>query len=530
MKLKPVPYNRAELLSDIKKGEIQIPQFQREFVWSVAETVALLDSILKDYPTGSFIFWRTKERFRTLDFGGEQFPKPEKGEYINYVLDGQQRLTSIYACTTGKTINNKDYSKIVVDLDASEEDESVVLLEKDKKAGRVYIPMADLVSPRRIRQGNYTDKHLDKIDQYGKILNNHPFSVIEFKHGDLSVATEVFTRINVRGKPLDTFQIMVAKTYDAERNFDLADKTRELLADFEKVGYGTVPRETVLRTVSAILSGDCGKKAIFALHKDEFINAWDSAASALKSAIDHFRNVYQIKASRLLPYYDLLVPFAYFFHQGGKQAANADEYLTDFFWRCSLTERYSFASETKLTQDIKKMDSIHAGELPAYEEPLPLTLEWIIAKGQFKINHSFIKAILCLYAGAEPRDFDKHNKKVSVGNDTLLRGNSKNYHHFFPKGYLRKQPLQQDAKHLANHVLNITIVSEKLNKRDIGAKPPSVYMKTFADKNNQISETMRSHLIDDLKEFGVFTDDLRTFCHKRAERVIAEIKGRVIIP
>ena len=82
----------------LKKGQIKIPQFQRNFVWSVSDSAKLMDSIIKGYPIGTFIFWRTKEQLRSVrNLGNITLPNSEDGEYVDYVLDGQQRLTSLFA-------------------------------------------------------------------------------------------------------------------------------------------------------------------------------------------------------------------------------------------------------------------------------------------------------------------------------------------------------------------------------------------------------------------------------------------------
>lgn len=83
------------LLGDIAKGLVKIPRFQREFVWSREKSAALIDSILRGYPIGTFILWRTKETLRAVrDIGNALLPAAPAGEYVNQVLDGQQRLTS----------------------------------------------------------------------------------------------------------------------------------------------------------------------------------------------------------------------------------------------------------------------------------------------------------------------------------------------------------------------------------------------------------------------------------------------------
>ena len=88
-----------DLISDIKKGEIKIPQFQRKFVWKEQQAIKLLDSISNNYPTGSLLFWRTSTKLATeRDIGDFRLPETDDLSPTNYVLDGQQRLTVIYSC------------------------------------------------------------------------------------------------------------------------------------------------------------------------------------------------------------------------------------------------------------------------------------------------------------------------------------------------------------------------------------------------------------------------------------------------
>lgn len=88
-----------ELIGDIKKGEIKIPQFQRKFVWKEEQAINLLDSISNNYPTGSLLFWKTSTKLATeRNIGDFRLPETDDLSPTNYVLDGQQRLTVIYSC------------------------------------------------------------------------------------------------------------------------------------------------------------------------------------------------------------------------------------------------------------------------------------------------------------------------------------------------------------------------------------------------------------------------------------------------
>ena len=90
-----------QLLQRITDGEIRIPAFQREFVWEPDRVQFLMDSIFKGYPIGTVLFWRTKEKLSyDRDLGPFTLPEPKKEYPIDYVLDGQQRLTSIFSTFT----------------------------------------------------------------------------------------------------------------------------------------------------------------------------------------------------------------------------------------------------------------------------------------------------------------------------------------------------------------------------------------------------------------------------------------------
>jgi hypothetical protein len=244
--------------------------------------------------------------------------------------------------------------------------------------------------------------------------------------------------------------------------------------------------------------------------------------------VDYFRSFYRIPVSQLLPYNALIVPFAYFFyHHKDKPTGDAQKYLQDFFWRVSLGTRYSSGLETKLAQDVKKIDNILNGELPRYEWAINISSEFIQENGGFSAGKSYVKALLSLYAYFLPKSFID-DSLVNISNYWLKQANSKNYHHFFPKAYLNKKLDWEYKEFWINHILNITIVDDYLNKREIGSKPPSQYMKKFARKNGELAETMKSHLINDLDKFGVWTNDYEVFLDQRGKAVSRELKKRII--
>lgn len=558
MKL-PEPQTRtySSLIAEIEKGQIKIPQFQRDFVWTIQKSASLLDSIVKGYPIGTFIFWRTKGRLRSIrNLGGVALPESEEGESVDYVLDGQQRLTSLYACLKGITINRAgekrkdDFSKIYIKLESEEHDQIVIWdrlqlltpeqvelvtkvgvdkdlsempIEGDKN--KSIISVGELLVGDFTVLGSYPEKYHDKLKQYKNRIESYQYSIIQIKDTPIDIATEIFTRINVGGKPLSLFEIMVAKTFDHERDFDLSEKFEGLIDNLKPHNYETISDAIVLQVISIILSSECKRQVILRIEKKEFIDVWDKAIDSIERAIEYFKNYYRIPVSKLLPYNALIVPFAYFFFKHpDKPTGDKQKYLEDYFWRCSLSGRYSSSVESKLAQDIKRIDEILKGELPTYDWAIDTSKEFIIKNGWFSAGRSYIKAILCIYAYFQPKSFND-NSIVNISNYWLKQANSKNYHHFFPKSYLKKQGKDEDD---INHILNITIVDDFLNKKEIGSKPPSVYMEKFKKTNKNLQSTMETHLIEDLDTFGVFNDDYDAFFKQRASVVSREIEKRII--
>lgn len=531
--LENAPKNYATLITEIATGQVKIPQFQRQFVWDKVASAKLIDSMIKGYPIGTFIFWRTDEELRSVrNIGNIKLPVQGKGEFVNYVLDGQQRITSIFAAIKGEVIDRdngktEDFSSIYVDLTVPKEGE-VIITDVQNRRAQDFIKLTQLMEGDFSFLASFTKEKQEKIQNYQNILKGYSFNVINLKDATIDVATEVFTRLNVGGRALTLFEIMVAKTYDGSLNFDLADKYNHLKLELAKANYEDIPAATVLQVVSMFMVKDVKRSTILNLKKSEFIAMWDTTTDCIKKAVDFFRG-YGVVVSRLLPYPALIVPFAYFFFKNKRNpVGTTKKMLEDFFWRASLGVRYSSGVEGKLTQDVSKIDKIIEGTLPTYEWSVDVSIDQLKNPqwGAFATGRSSIKAILCLYAMHKPKSFD-NNQDVIIDNSWLKVSTSKNYHHFFPKAYMRKN--YSDMSYwLYNHILNITIVDEFLNKGKIKAKAPSMYMKSFIRENEEIQQTMKTHLIGNFDHFGIFTDDYMKFFNKRAKWVNKELEKRII--
>ena len=87
-----------KLIHKIEEGEIKIPAFQRGWVWEQFQVIDLLDSVYRDYPMGSLLFWNSRHQLNSVrNVAGIKLPNRDINYPVSYVLDGQQRISSLYA-------------------------------------------------------------------------------------------------------------------------------------------------------------------------------------------------------------------------------------------------------------------------------------------------------------------------------------------------------------------------------------------------------------------------------------------------
>lgn len=305
--LQPENHNKKyeSLFNEIDTGQIKLPMFQREFVWEKEQSAKLIDSIIKGFPIGTFIFWKTREELRSYkNVGNYTLPDTPNGDYVQYILDGQQRITSLYAIRKGIRINKDgkevDYKDIFIDLVMSpESDESLTTTDTPSAddSGR-YISVHRLLTSQISDLFDEFDRRtLTTIEIYKARLVNYDFSTITIKDYPIEIACEIFSRINTGGKSLTIFEIMVAKTYDESRSFDLAHKFETLRDGSEEekrcladAKFDTLPESVVMQCVAAIVSKAVRGRDILKIKRDGFIDAWPIMVDALFSTVDFIRD------------------------------------------------------------------------------------------------------------------------------------------------------------------------------------------------------------------------------------------------
>lgn len=444
----PYPQNLCygDLEDGIDSGTIMVPPFGHDFVWPLEKAASLVDSILKGYPIGSFILWQTRESVQSARYVGGIAPsKAQSTPCVRYILDGQQRITSIYAAVKGVKIGGVDYSKIYVDLTASGAG-AVVITDIANRSD------ADVISVKAMLEGGAAaqEQYASKIDEYREAFKNLLLVCITVQDAAQDAAAEIFARINSGNRPLfgsisddglsarhgaagqgtrgkwkrvdlsakykelindlimgelnsvdweTVFETMAAKTYDAWGRFSLHDKCDTLLSELKDAGYGVLSREAVLQSMAICLKRECKKKVILRLDSDAFINSWDSISCAFMRAAKYCKTALDVGAPRLLPHDALLVPLTYWFYKYQRTpSADEQKYIADYFWRAVLTLRFESGAEAKLAQDIKRMDAIAQGKQPRYDTPVDISAEGLAVNGDAAGRIPLLKGMLCLLA------------------------------------------------------------------------------------------------------------------------------------
>ncbi len=522
--IKPETYQYPELISKIEQGLIKIPAFQREFVWSMDKTLFLLDSISRRYPIGTFLFWQSSDFINALrNIGSLNLNDPPSGYPVQYVLDGQQRVTSLYAALRSAHVNRQHY-RICADLDSYEQSEEVFFArEPDDER---FILLSDLLGDDYGPLfASLTSTRQKRFNDIRTTFLNYPFSVTLVEGGNLDIVCDLFERINNTGVELSVFDLLVARTWlpiDEDGGFDLRAALDELRETVDDVNFSNIPEAVIAQLAGALIKHDCTRKAILSIGREEMRVTWPKLADSFCSAVDFVRKKLRIATSRLLPYPSLLLPLAYFFFRNGKRNpdGNQSSWLMRYFYLNGFSGRLSSGTQSKLTDDLRILDSWVAGEAVIFNVPVSITAI-DIQNTPLQLSNAYCKSLLCLLSANKPLDF-RDGSDVILQSRFLKRANSRQFHHIFPKAYIRGKAGAEEV----NSIVNIALIPADLNLK-IGKRPPSHYLAEFNDANPDWSSTLDSHIIDSKAKDALEIDDFHSFLEHRSHRLAKLISDAI---
>jgi hypothetical protein len=461
----------STLLERVENRDIRLPEIQRDYVWKSNQIAGLLDSLYRGYPSGTLLLWESDDEVaeKNIDsaVAATSVTRPQ------YLLDGQQRLTSLHRVFSGhpkaKVVFNVETEKFQLESVATKKDARWVPVQRllrgdfkaaDKRALREAYPDLD------------EDRLDDRITAVGKI-QEYKYRVEILQHMPYEEVTEIFVRVNSRGKTLTRGDLALATLtakypgfYDKIKS--RADKNGDL--GYKQLGISTLTRALALYgTSSGSLSG------IASTSNDEIDTGWAIVVRGTDHLLSLLRNNLDLDSDTLLPSMNALVPLiGYLGARDAKSPMSAQDAKAVVYWLlvASLTSRYTGPIDTLFGQDRK---ALHDKGLHGLYENLGLSNRYHVTP-DYLVGRSLKSAAFMLsFLAARAKGATDWWTATRIGLDGSGQFRIE-YHHIHPQATLRKS----HTKAQINDIANLAFISEKANKR-ISSRPPSVYFAELDD-------------------------------------------------
>lgn len=524
---KTTDYPIGSLIADIDHGKIGLPELQRPFVWPNVNVRNLFDSLYRGYPAGFLLFWETGAdgALKTIGTDAKQHA-PSLA-----IVDGQQRLTSLYAVLKGVEVLRANFKRerirIAFNPLLEKFDVADAAVVKDKN----YIPdISDLWKPefrpsafrrefiaqlRTVRELSDSEEECieNAIDRLRNLANYQFVGLTLNQSVDAETIAEVFVRINGEGKKLnqaDFIMTLMSVFWDEGRsdleNFALqatrpADKQASPFNHFIKpapdqllrasIGLGLKRARlenvySVLRGRDAVTGADNPEKRAeqFGLLKAAQLRSlnlanWHHFLSALTLAGYRGEKMISSQTAVIYSYVLYLIGTCDF----GIDKGTMRQAIAEFFFMAALTGRYTTSPETRFDSDLARLRDITTGEdyLARLREISATTLTsdyWTISLPSALATSAARSPSLFAYQAAliklDARALYSPVKIASMV-DPAVKGSKAAFeqHHLFPRAFLNAIGITETFK--VNQIANFATVEWPENIK-IGAKAPADYV------------------------------------------------------
>lgn len=531
---KKVDYDINKLIADIEIGEIGLPDIQRPFVWKPSKVRDLFDSMYRGFPVGYLLFWENYERRDTRQIGIGRKQKPPR----LLIVDGQQRLTSLYAVLKGMPVLNDNYEEKEISIgfkpSIKPEDAEFAVTSASIKDDPSWIPnISELWTRnvdrfkndfiRRLREKrNVSENEEDCLrESIGRLHNlyQYPFTALELSSTvDEEQIADVFVRINSQGKTLKMadFILTLMSVFwedgrkelenfckDAKRPSERPSPFNQFIepepSELLKVSVALGFRRARMKYAYLLLRGkDLATEKFSDEQRDrQFQILEDSQRYVLDVQNWHeFLKVLVLAGyrSKKMITSDTTLVYNYAMFLIGKRDFKVDHaelrsIIARWFVMTSMTGRYTGSYESVLESDLNSLSNVKdAGGFVAILDRIikrEMTEDfWVIALPQALQSRSFgSPSQFAYYAMLNVLDAPVLFSEMRIRDllDPLTRAKKSNLeeHHLFPKDYLRNAGIADEGK--INQIANRALV-EWPDNLDISNLPPRKYLLKFADR------------------------------------------------
>lgn len=546
---KKVDYTLKKLIEDIHVGEIGLPDIQRPFVWPRSKVRDLFDSMYRGFPIGYLLFWENgySEAHRTIGTDGKQ-----KTPRL-LIVDGQQRLTSIYAVLKGVPVVNEKFHteniRIAFHPLAEKFEVSNSAIEKDvewipdvsvlwKPETSAYTFIQDFLN--RLKERRPVSPEEEKripvaIDRLVK-LQDYPITALEVSYSvDEDQVAEIFVRINSKGTPLnqaDFILTLMSVFWDEGRkrleDFCRQAKTPPVDQKPSPHNHYLLPKPDQLLRVSVALGFRRARlEHVYSLlrGKDLQTKQFSDEQRERQFAVLRESQVYVLDLQNWHEFFKVLkrsgysgsqfissqmaVLYAYALWLIGKRDFHVEPYglreiMARWFFMTTITGRYTGSPESRMEQDLALLRDTHTADdfvrvlnqqieavltRDYWEVTLPNELETAAARNTGQFAYY---AALCLLDA--PVLYSKMKVSDLLDPSTKAKKAALERHHLFPRRYLQR--IKIGERRLINQAANYALVEWSDNIK-VSDRPPSEYVPELERRFSaeEIREMYRLHAL-----------------------------------
>jgi len=541
------PRALKDLLTEIHTRTMALPDFQRDFVWEPGATQELIVSIANNYPAGSILRVRDAKRvFAAREFEGA--PHLDGKQHTFLVLDGQQRLTSLYQAFYGVG-EHRYYLDVKKLLDGRDFEEAIFHIRATTKWARAHeifaLQAKELILPLSVLKGGaggFLDwllkvtnpmmqsertQMLDALtkinDQWIKTIDDYHFPVVTLTDTtEPDALCTIFETLNRTGVKLSVFELLTARFWPQNINlrelWDVARKGNPIINDFEVDPY------YLLQSIALAShkTPTCRRSDVLNLTPAEIEGWWQPVVKGLSAALTILRDDCKVVLPKWLPYQTMLPPMAAVLAKSGMpktpDAGVYREKLKRWFWCAVFGQAYDSSPNSQSAKDVGELLTWFAGGLVP-DSVRSLRFDPKALRDVTPRQRAIYRGAICLILGNGARDF--HTQAVITGN--LMNEQGIDDHHIFPDDFLQKQKAVKLSR-LRDCVLNRTLIDRTTNQM-INNRPPSEYLADIRKSQGfPFNEVLSSHCLPTDAASPLWSDDYDVFLAWRQERIWQEIR------
>ena len=473
--------NISNVLDFIDSGDMALPEFQRGYVWNRDQVRGLFESLYRRHPVGGLLVWVTESV--TADRRGDG---PVAAGNVRLLLDGQQRMTSLYGVIRGKPPKFFDGNpETFTGLRFHLADETFEFYQPIKmRDDPLWIDVTDLMKGGTTGLGDFITR-LTAIpelaaEQVGELtgrlstllgITEIDLHVEEVTGADksLDVVVEIFNRVNSGGTKLSKGDLALAKIC-AEWP-DARNQMKAKLEEWEDAGY-YFDLDWLLRSVNTVLTGEARFVHLHNKTAPEIEDGLARACKQIDASLDLIAGRVGLDHDRVLfGRFGIPVMACYMDRRTGPMDAEESDKLLFWYAQAGMWGRFSSSTETVIDQDLAALEGPEGG-LDALIEQLRLWQGGLrVEAGHFdgwSLGARFYPVLYMLTRMGEAKDW---GSGLPLKANLLGRMACLEVHHIFPKSRLYDEDYERPE---VNAVANFCFLTKETNL-DISNRFPEEY-------------------------------------------------------